>query len=101
MQRLMLVMAILISNIGIVEARRHSDYGSWDTGSGSNTQSERVEGYQRRDGTVVQPYERTKADNTLDNNYGTRGNENPWTGKKGSGETDYDKQQKSWGLENR
>lgn len=93
-----IVAALVLGAIGSVEARRHSDYGAWDTGSGSTSQSEHVNGYERRDGTYVQPYERTKADNTLDNNYGTRGNQNPWTGTTGTGPTDYDRQQgKSYG----
>jgi hypothetical protein len=93
--RKLIVVAILISTFGVAEARHHSDYGSWDKGTGSSSQYERVEGYQKRDGTTVEPYYRTKPDNTLDNNYETRGNDNPWTGKKGTGDTDYDKQQKT------
>jgi hypothetical protein len=101
MRKLLVALVLICSTLSTAEARRHSQYPSWDTGSGSSSQYERVEGYQKRDGTTVEPYYRTKSDSTLDNNYSTRGNENPWTGKKGTGDTDYDKQQKSWGLENR
>lgn len=101
MKKLLVAMFVLVSGLGIAEARsHHSNYPSWDTGSGSNSQHETVGGYQRRDGTYVAPYERTKANNTLDDNYGTRGNNNPWTGKTGNGQTDYDRQQRTnnpWG----
>lgn len=88
----LIVGLLLLGGITSAEARRHQS-DSWDTGTGSNSQYEKVGGYQKQDGTYVDPYYRTKADNTLDNNYGTRGNQNPWTGKTGTGNTDYDQQQ--------
>lgn len=45
---------------------------------------ERVDGYMKHDGTYVQPYHRTTPDNRLDNNYGTQGNYNPYTGQQGT-----------------
>lgn len=42
-----------------------------------------VRGYQRQDGTYVQGYHRTTPDNTVNNNYGTQGNVNPYTGASG------------------
>lgn len=92
--RKLIVAAVLMAGIGTAEARR-SSYDTWDTGSGSNPQSERVSGYTKENGTYVAPYERTKANDTVNDNYGTRGNENPWTGKTGTGQTDYDRQQKA------
>jgi hypothetical protein len=38
-----------------------------------------VDGYWRKNGTYVQPYERTLPDQRLDNNYGYPGNYNPNT----------------------
>lgn len=93
MKKLIIALVILAGVLGTAEARRHAGYGSWDTGTGSNPQSEHVDGYQRRDGTYVAPYERTQANDTLNDNYGTRGNNNPWTGKTGNGPTDYDRNQ--------
>lgn len=49
-----------------------------------------VSGYVRRDGTVVQPYVRSDANNTRNDNYGTRGNTNPYTGTRGSAPRDED-----------
>jgi hypothetical protein len=43
-----------------------------------------VRGYQRQDGTIVQPYHRTLPDNNQFNNYSTQGNINPWTGQRGT-----------------
>ena len=42
-----------------------------------------VNGYYRSNGTYVRGHYRTAPDNTLMNNYSTRGNTNPYTGKKG------------------
>jgi hypothetical protein len=42
-----------------------------------------VRGYTRSDGTVVQPYYRTAPDNTINNNYSTYPNVNPYTGREG------------------
>lgn len=42
-----------------------------------------VRGYFRRNGTYVQPHRRTVPDRNPYNNYTTRGNTNPYTGKKG------------------
>lgn len=41
-------------------------------------------GYTRKSGTYVAPHYQTKADHTRLNNYSTKGNVNPYTGKKGT-----------------
>ncbi len=43
----------------------------------------RVRGYYRSNGTYVQSYYRTSPNYTKLDNYSTRGNYNPYTGKKG------------------
>ena len=43
-----------------------------------------VKGYYRSNGTYVQPHYRTSPDNSLHNNYSTKGNVNPYTGRKGT-----------------
>jgi len=45
--------------------------------------STRVHGYVKKNGTYVAPYHKTKPDRTQRNNYSTKGNINPYTGKKG------------------
>lgn len=47
------------------------------------TAADKVRGYVRKDGTYVAPYTRSKRDSTPYNNYSTKGNSNPYTGKKG------------------
>jgi hypothetical protein len=43
-----------------------------------------VNGYVRSNGTYVEGYHRTSPDNTINNNYGTYPNVNPYTGKQGT-----------------
>jgi hypothetical protein len=43
-----------------------------------------VRGYTRADGTYVAPYYRTAPDNTINNNYSTYPNVNPYTGQQGT-----------------
>ncbi len=43
-----------------------------------------VNGYYRSDGTYVQPYYRTAPNNTILDNYSTKGNVNPYTGQPGT-----------------
>ena len=40
----------------------------------------RVDGYQRQDGTVVQPHHRTAPNDRLWDNYSSQGQVNPYTG---------------------
>ena len=44
----------------------------------------RVRGYYRKDGTYVQPHYRSKPDGNPFNNWSTKGNVNPYTGKPGT-----------------
>ena len=46
--------------------------------------SQSVRGYVKKDGTYVSPHRRSKANHTRIDNYSTKGNVNPYTGKKGS-----------------
>lgn len=43
-----------------------------------------VRGYYRKDGTFVNGYNRTRPNSTKFDNYSTRGNFNPYTGKTGT-----------------
>lgn len=47
-----------------------------------------VKGYTRKDGTYVQPHYRSAPNNTRNDNYSTKGNENPYTGRKGTVDPD-------------
>lgn len=51
--------------------------------SGSFAKNTYVKGYFRKDGTYVSPHYRSAPDSNFYNNWSTRGNINPYTGKKG------------------
>src|SRR5580704_15345513 len=53
-------------------------------GTGSNSSSHGVEGYSTNQGTYVQPHQQTNPNSTQYDNYGARGNVNPYTGQTGS-----------------
>ncbi|OZI59990.1 hypothetical protein CAL28_10950 [Bordetella genomosp. 11] len=53
-------------------------------GSGSNPYSTGVQGYSRNNGTYVAPHQRSMPDNSLNNNWSTKGNTNPYTGTPGT-----------------
>jgi len=60
-------------------------YGSGGLyGTGSNPESHYVQPYIRQDGTYVQGHQQTNPNNTQLDNYGTRGNVNPYTGQVGT-----------------
>lgn len=47
------------------------------------------DGYTRDDGTYVQGHYRTRPNHSIYDNYSTKGNSNPWTGKKGTNSYGY------------
>lgn len=52
-----------------------------------------VDGYYRNNGTYVEPHYRSNPNKTTDDNWSTKGNQNPYTGKMGTKEpNDYNKQ---------
>jgi hypothetical protein len=53
-------------------------------GYGSNPNAHVVRPYQTQSGTYVQPHYQTNPNNTQMDNYGTRGNINPYTGQVGT-----------------
>jgi hypothetical protein len=52
-------------------------------GFASSAYAKTVKGYTTKKGTYVAPYHRTTADSKKSNNYSSKGNINPYTGKKG------------------
>jgi len=46
--------------------------------------STHVNGYYKANGTYVQPHYRSAPDNSVNNNWSTKGNVNPYTGKEGT-----------------
>lgn len=59
-------------------------HGGWGYGTGSNPSSHYVRPYTRSDGTYVGGHYQTNPNGTQYDNYGTRGNYNPYTGRYGT-----------------
>lgn len=55
-----------------------------DTGTGAKASREHVDSYTKKDGTHVAAHDRSTKDSTKDNNWSTKGNVNPDTGKAGT-----------------
>lgn len=53
-------------------------------GTGSNPNSHAVQGYATSSGTYVQPHQQTNPNSTQTDNYGARGNVNPYNGATGT-----------------
>ncbi|MGE5526899.1 MAG: hypothetical protein ACM3SS_24525 [Rhodospirillaceae bacterium] len=53
-------------------------------GTGSSHSSHSVRGYTRKDGTYVAPHRQSDPDKNFNNNWSTKGNQNPYTGKEGT-----------------
>ena len=53
-------------------------------GGGKSGGSVSVKGHTRKDGTYVQPHKRSARDSSKINNWSTKGNVNPYTGKRGT-----------------
>ena len=64
----------------------HSNHSSASRspGTGAKTQSTQVRAYTRKDGTHVAAAKRSTPDKNINNNWSTKGNTNPSTGKKGT-----------------
>ena len=52
--------------------------------SASAVADQDVNGYTRKDGTYVQPYQRSNPNSNRYDNYSSQGNSNPYTGQRGS-----------------
>jgi hypothetical protein len=96
MNKISVIALVLLSAtpfaVAAQSAYESSSYGSaysqprtTPTGYGSAySQPVQVNGYTRTNGTYVEPHYRTTEDDTRSNNYSTKGNVNPYTGKPGT-----------------
>lgn len=81
---------ILAAGFALAATSAHAQYGNtFGYGTGSNSQSHSVQGYERSNGTYVQPYQATNPNSTQRDNYGTQGNYNPYTGQYGTHRADH------------
>jgi hypothetical protein len=82
-----IMMALLVLGLGAAtvdaggRGRRSSTPSS---GTGASSSSRSVKGYTTKKGTYVAPHKRSAPDRTQRNNYTTKGNTNPYTGKAGT-----------------
>lgn len=91
MQMIMAVALLVVGLVGPAEAGRGRRGGggssrirSAPSGTGSSSRSTAVRGYAKKNGTYVAPARRSASDGTQRNNFGTKGNTNPYTGKAGT-----------------
>ena len=73
---------ILIMVFATMTSAAHAQYRTY--GTGSNSSSHSVGGYTTNSGTYVQPHQATNPNNTQYDNYGSRGNSNPYNGSYGT-----------------
>tara|TARA_R110000822_G_C15317873_1_gene493393 strand:+ start:132 stop:392 length:261 start_codon:yes stop_codon:yes gene_type:complete len=71
------ILATLAISGAAMAQSNQKGYGSPTYGTGSNPNSNSVDGYTKNNGTYVQPHTRTNPDNSKSNNYGAPGNNNP------------------------
>ena len=75
-------LAIVLASATAASAQYGGGYGGY--GTGSNSSSHSVQGHTTNQGTYVAPHNSTNPNNTQMDNYGTRGNYNPYTGATGT-----------------
>lgn len=80
----LICLALVVS--GAAEARKTSGSRSSSPGygTGSKSSSTSVRGYTKKNGTYVAPSRRSTPDSTTRNNWSTKPNTNPYTGKQGT-----------------
>jgi hypothetical protein len=54
----------------------------------TSAEAGKVRGYVKKDGTYVAPHQRTNPNSKRTDNYGTKGNTNPYTGQQGTKDAD-------------
>lgn len=86
MKKYAALLLILIAGTAFARGGGHSGgHHSHTYSSGYESHSTtHVNGYTKRDGSYVAPHDRTTQDHTKNNNWSTKGNVNPETGKPGT-----------------
>ena len=70
----------------LVSPLAHSKSPSPYAGNQANSSTTSVHGYTKKDGAVVAPYQRTSPNGTQRDNWSSKPNVNPYTGKEGTKE---------------
>jgi len=86
MKRMMILTLLFLLSVLPMQAQRsHTHTSTRSTACCSKSNSDvHVHGYTRKNGTVVRPYTRTAENGTQRDNFSTKGNINPYTGKRGT-----------------
>jgi hypothetical protein len=84
-----LLLLLLLSTLPSLAQHSHSYIRSYASKSSAaccskSTSDIQVHGYTKKNGTVVQPYYRSHENGTQRDNFSTKGNVNPYTGKIGT-----------------
>ena len=80
-----LILLVLLGYL-LVSPLAHSKSPSPYAGNQGNPSTTTVHGYTKKDGTVVAPYQRTSPNGTQRDNWSSKPNVNPYTGKEGAKE---------------
>jgi hypothetical protein len=89
MKRMMLVtLLFLLTTLPVFGQSSHSSHSKTRTTTccSKSASDVHVHGYTKKNGTVVQPYTRTHENGTQKDNFSSKGNVNPYTGKVGTKE---------------
>lgn len=78
--------AIALAGVGVAQAKGGSHAGGSHTSSygSSSSGSHSVSGHVTKDGTYVAPHQATNPNSTKYDNWSSKGNVNPYTGKEGT-----------------
>ena len=76
--------ALFLTALAVPAGAQYGTNNNNTFGTGSNSSSHTTRGYTTQSGTYVQPHRQTNPNNTQMDNYGTRGNVNPYTGQTGT-----------------
>lgn len=82
------VLATLIAFCPAIGFSKGSHGGSYSSASHSSGGAVHVNGYTKKDGTYVAPHYRSAPNGTKADNWSTKGNVNPYTGKEGTKNVD-------------
>ena len=72
------------SFLAVPDANARSSKSAYGPGTGGKSASTGVRAHVTKQGVYVPPHQRTTPDKTINNNWSTKPNTNPYTGKEGS-----------------
>ncbi len=78
------ISVVIFCSFLAADATARSSKSSYGPGTGGKPASTSVRGHVTKQGVYVPPHQRTTPDKTINNNWSTKPNTNPYTGKEGS-----------------